>query len=53
MVKRRINLPRPVNCIRLEGSDSPIPVQDLTDDELREFGDACTAQLIDHARSRR
>jgi hypothetical protein len=52
-IKRRIRLPKPVNFILLDGMDCSIPVQELSDEELKEFGEACTAQLIDHARSRR
>ena len=43
---------RPVNFILLEDRVT-IPVQDLTDAQPKEYGDAWTVQFIEHARNRR
>jgi len=51
--KRYICIPKTPNFIRCSGSDSPVPVQDFTDEDLERIGKAWTNDLIANATAKR
>ena len=52
VIETKMRLPRPPNYLRTE-RDTPIPVENMSDEFLRKVGERWTEQLLEHARSRR
>lgn len=53
----KVELPKPPNYLRFRGlttgTEYTIPIETLTEEQLRELGAEFTVQLVEHARKRR
>lgn len=49
----KLELPTVPNCIRIQDGDGTLPLQELSDETLRQLGRRWTEELIGKARARR